>query len=125
VKGDELFFDLELFPHPGEELGIARTIVNIDQSEFSYEFNIFWIFEDVRSGRIFYGHDEGCSCPLPFENEIFDGPDNTTFAELTKDRYDTFEREFQYWARDAKLPFDEYMNSMDKVKEVINARDVS
>lgn len=33
-----------------------------------YEFNMFVVFRDIESGKLYYGQDAGCSCPTQFED---------------------------------------------------------
>ena len=42
----------------------------------SYEFHILVLWQDVKSGKLYYAVDSGCSCPTPFE-------DYQSLADLT------------------------------------------
>lgn len=33
----------------------------------SYQFDMLVVWEDA-FGKLFFAHDKGCSCPIPFEN---------------------------------------------------------
>jgi hypothetical protein len=34
----------------------------------SYAFDMFGVWRDPETDKLYYGHDSGCSCPSPFEN---------------------------------------------------------
>jgi hypothetical protein len=66
-----------------------ETIAMIEDPQANYSFDNFWIFKHKASGRIFYGQDSGCSCPTPFEDDYWGGPDDTSFIEVVKGPTDT------------------------------------
>lgn len=51
--------------HP-EKCGLV--ILNTLEANLSYEFDIFVLWKDIETGRVYFGHDSGCSCPTPFED---------------------------------------------------------
>lgn len=50
-----------------EDFGL-RIIACIDLSDGYYQFDYFVVWEEIETGRLFYGEDSGCSCPAPFED---------------------------------------------------------
>lgn len=79
MNGDVIHSGYESVP---ENLKV-RTIGQINDPDADYSFDYFWVFEHIASGRLFYGRDSGCSCPSPFENDHFNGPNDTSFTEIT------------------------------------------
>jgi|SRR5882724_383457 len=69
----------------------------LDQPDMCYEYNTFIVLKHNGSGRIFFAHDSGCSCPTPFEDYHFsvteDGIISTNLTELTKASQAAFEAE--------------------------------
>lgn len=45
------------------------------QDGLDYEFHILAIWKD-KDGNIYWEEDSGCSCPIPFEDCRFNGPDD-------------------------------------------------
>lgn len=80
--------------HQPEKFGLEILGVLSDPAEY-YDFDWFvvWKHED---GRIFYGEDQGCSCPSPFE----------TFTSLERANEVTSVEEFEGSVI-------EYYNSLD------------
>ena len=47
------------------------SVDSLDESGLCYEFNTLMVVKHKATGRVFYAHDSGCSCPTPFENFSF------------------------------------------------------
>jgi hypothetical protein len=107
VPGNAIHYGYETVP---DDLKV-KTIDTIADPAASYSFDDFWVFQHINSGRIFYGSDSGCSCPTPFENENWGGPDDTTFTEVTRTNFDDFVREL--WAH-----CNEHKELQDQKREV-------
>lgn len=58
-------YDLNMHGSP-EKWGL-RAFAEIDVAG-SYEFDMCCVWEDERTGDLFYAFDSGCSCPTPFED---------------------------------------------------------
>lgn len=43
-------------------------IIRIDERDVSYSFDIVMLWEDLKTGKWYWAHDAGCSCPSPFED---------------------------------------------------------
>ncbi len=78
-----------------EKMGLES--ISDEDCAGSYEFNIFFVFRHVESGRIFWGRDSGCSCPHPFENMDFHGPDKHDYRELTQANWKEFQKDLEAW----------------------------
>jgi hypothetical protein len=50
-----------------EDFGL-KILGELDFSSGNYEFDLTIVFQDVKTGRIYYADDSGCSCPMPFED---------------------------------------------------------
>lgn len=83
-------------PHDDPEKKGLEIIADED-SAGSYEFDIFFVFRHVETGRIFWGRDSGCSCPHPFENMDFHGPDKHDYRELTHGNWKEFQKDLEEW----------------------------
>jgi hypothetical protein len=44
----------------------VETVGSVDVGE-QWEFNILLVLKDKSTGKLYYGTDAGCSCPVPFE----------------------------------------------------------
>ena len=65
--------------------------VGVLDEDLSYEYHTLVVLRHTESGRVFWAEDSGCSCPTPFEDEHFKGPDDTSMCELvTGDRMGVF-----------------------------------
>ena len=103
---------------------IGITLIGcMDDPNADYSFDLFFVFRDDASGRIFYGRDSGCSCPAPFENDTWNGPDDNTFDEVTKQTYDSFINEMwnDFYKGHSSLQ-DEKREIENKVKELLNVK---
>ena len=61
----------------------------------SYEFNILLVLRHIKSKRIFWTQDSGCSCPTPFGKHYFKSPDKNSLDEITLERFKEFERDVE------------------------------
>ena len=70
-----------------------ELIDSLDQPDMSYEFHILAAWRDKTTGEIFWSEDSGCSCPSPFEDCYYRGPEDTnlnrSMSEL-RDAIDNF-----------------------------------
>lgn len=61
-------------------------VCEIEQSNYSYEFDLWAIFFDPAAQTFYVGQDSGCSCPMPWERvstEDLEGP--YTFVEVLRE----------------------------------------
>lgn len=62
----DMMLDKNIYYNP-ESFGLS--IVGMVQDEsLSYEFDMFVVWKDKKTGRLYYQMDSGCSCPAPFED---------------------------------------------------------
>lgn len=61
-----------------------KVIAVLDEEDLCYEYDTVILWQDKATGRMYVGHDAGCSCPTPFED--FHSLDDMTevhkFADL-------------------------------------------
>ena len=93
-----------------------EIVACLDEDNLSYEYNTFIVLCHRPSGRLFYADDQGCSCPTPFENYHFKGPDDTNLTEINPDNFDPFVTEFENWCKGAKIKSDEMDDVIKSVK---------
>lgn len=43
--------------------------IEFDEPNYSFDFGVVW---KTKNNKFYYGHDSGCSCPTPFEDEGID-----------------------------------------------------
>lgn len=99
-------------------IGIT-SLGELDDPEADYSFDILFVFKDDASNRVFYGRDSGCSCPSPFEDFTWDGPDKNSFTEVTKANFESFINVL--WAEYYRGYYtDEKREIENKVKKVLN-----
>ena len=68
----------------------------LDEDGLSYEYNTLLVVKHEPTGRLFYATDAGCSCPTPFEDYHFYGPDHTNMTEIKAgDSFTSFQREVE------------------------------
>ncbi len=78
-----------------EKSGLVK-VGELDEAELSYEYNTLVVWRHEPSGRVFYARDSGCSCPTPFEDYTFSGPDDTNLTPITiGDSFASFTREVE------------------------------
>ncbi len=51
-----------------EKFGLT-VIGGVEWSDGAYEFDLTMVWRRDMDGRLFYGEDSGCSCPIPFEGQ--------------------------------------------------------
>lgn len=49
-----------------EKYGLS-TVKSLDIAG-AYEFDEIVVWRDAETGRMYVGHDSGCSCPVPFDH---------------------------------------------------------
>jgi hypothetical protein len=74
-------YDDNVYYHP-EKCGLIN-IGTLDEDDLSYEYNTLIVVQHTESGRLFWAQDRGCSCPIPFEDEQFTSPNDTSLEEIT------------------------------------------
>ena len=52
-----------------EDYGLIE-VLTLNLLEAMYEFDLFLVFIDVKTGKFYTAADSGCSCPSPFERFI-------------------------------------------------------
>lgn len=85
-----------------EKYGL-RTIGEVEWRDYSYEFDLTVVWQDINTGHLFTADDAGCSCPSPFDdiglNDLtpladWSAVNHHLLTRLTNERYDdTGERE--------------------------------
>jgi hypothetical protein len=98
-----------IYYHP-EELGLT-FIDEIDLGE-QYEFDIHVVFKDG-DGKLYYAHDSGCSCPVPFEG--YHGLQDLDI--ITKDNIESFESTIKGLDR---ITMAERMQFIDNIRKHLN-----
>lgn len=77
-----------------EDYGL-EIIESLADEDLSYEFDIFLIFRDKKSKKLYYAQDSGCSCPSPFEDYgKIDDLSKLNITSLPK-----FKSEFTDWCK--------------------------
>ena len=61
------------------------------EKEPEYDFDIVCLWQHEESGKVYFAADSGCSCPTPFEDYRFNGPDDHNLTELTRGTWREFE----------------------------------
>jgi hypothetical protein len=51
-----------------EDYGL-KMLGSMELRNEPYEFDIVAVWQDVETDKVYYAHDSGCSCPVPFEYE--------------------------------------------------------
>ena len=107
------------FYYNPEKSGLT-ILTTLDESDMSYEFNTFVIWEH-KDGRLFYAEDSGCSCPTPFENFT----ELSSLNRITKTSLPYFEEELKAWNESAKLDIGTIQKTITLVKSKLrmNLRD--
>lgn len=49
-----------------EKYGL-EIVATVREEDSSYDYDIFVVWKD-KEGQLYYAHDSGCSCPVPFED---------------------------------------------------------
>lgn len=73
-----------------DNLGLTRLDM-LEEAGLSYEFHMLGVFQDNKTGRVFYAECAGCSCPSPFEDYHFNSADDTNMDEVTQFNFGRFE----------------------------------
>jgi hypothetical protein len=95
-----------------EPLGLV--IVDTLEAGECYEFDTLVVWRHVDSGRLYWAHDSGCSCPTPFENyhSIED------LEEITAASWPSFES----WVRGMVVPATERQDLLRQVGQALRQR---
>jgi len=93
-------------------------IGELDELDLSYAYNTLLVFRHDATGRVFYAHDAGCSCPSPFEDYNFNSPEDNNLDEITVASFDGFEREVN------KFPVSQHERNelIDSVKAALKGK---
>ena len=73
-------------------------------------FDMYIVWRNVVTGLLFYAHDSGCSCPIPF--------DDVEMKDLIPLTYATFE-DFRSWLSSGDLSMSEQFNLISKTREYL------
>ena|SRR3990167_3902905 len=52
-----------------EEFGLV-VVVEAEGNAEGYGFDLTVVWKEVKSGKLYWAHDSGCSCPSPFEDYV-------------------------------------------------------
>jgi hypothetical protein len=66
----------DLYYHP-EHHGLEE-VLEFDAHNAPWEFSLLWVVRETSTGKLYAATDEGCSCPVPFEDHTFP----TDFTEV-------------------------------------------
>jgi hypothetical protein len=67
-----------------------ELIHTLDEDNLSYEFNTIAIFRATETGKLYYAHSSGCSCPTPFEEYHYASADDNDLSEIRHENMDSF-----------------------------------
>jgi hypothetical protein len=104
-------------PYYNPELCGLTQVATLNQPDLDYQYNMMIVVMHVATGRLFFAQDSGCSCPTPFEEFRFDGPDDTDMEEITLANFDNFQRA----AGEFPVLQDERDEAIDSVKKLLTA----
>lgn len=114
-------WDKNVYYNP-EQLGL-EILGTLDEPNLSYEYNTFLVVRHPESGRVFWAQNSGCSCPTPFEDFYFRGPDNTDMDEATVLGFFRFEAEVMSFCnesyKEGRIPQHERVTLIDRVKRTL------
>jgi hypothetical protein len=70
-----------------------EIFAELDNPNLSYEYETLIVLKHVESGKFYWAHDSGCSCPTPFEdyNKIED------LSVLNRQTFGEFEHEVKHF----------------------------
>ena len=55
-----------------------EQVGGLDEPDLSYEFHVLGVWRYKPTGDLYWTTDSGCSCPSPFEDDYFYGPEDTS-----------------------------------------------
>lgn len=110
-------YDKNVF-YATDKLGLT-LVDSLDQPDLDYEFNTLIAIQHVESGRVFEAQSSGCSCPTPFEEYHFNGPDDTDMCEVTLNSFSGFETSTISWCKENHIPQHEMNSFIDNVKTAL------
>ncbi len=87
-------------------------IIDVLDASEPYYFNYFIVWKD-KENRLYYGQDDGCSCPVPF-----DGVGLDDIVEIKKETWEEFEREVHNF----NVSSEERISLLDKVKRILKKK---
>lgn len=108
--------------HSNPEKSGLKIIDSLDQPDLDYEFNTLIAVQHIESGRVFEAQSSGCSCPTPFEEYHFNGPDDTDMCEVTLDNFSGFETGIISWCKESHIPQHEMNSFIDNVKTALKGK---
>lgn len=68
-----------------EDFGLRIVEVH-ERPDLCYEFDMVVLWEDIKTGKRYWGADSGCSCPSPFED--YYSVSELNDLTFTKDEYE-------------------------------------
>lgn len=93
----------------------------MDREDLCYEYDTFIVLRHIPSGRLFYANDSGCSCPTPFEDFFFKGPDDTNMIEIRAGHaMDHFKAALEEWGKRAHIPIEKLDSTILTVRSYLN-----
>ena len=116
MTDDADLYDHNVFCSP-EKLDL-ELVETLEEDGLCYAYNTFIVVKHVPTGRLFYAEDSGCSCPTPFEEYKFKGPDDTDMAEVKLGhKLEEFEKRLLDWGSGAGIGIDELDDVVQKMKK--------
>lgn len=88
-------------------LETLTLVTDFEWSDEPYEFDLTRIYHHPDTNQIFYAHDSGCSCPMPFED--FNSIDDYTKADSLQAMFDVLKD-----TREDKCSHEEYNDEKDE-----------
>lgn len=115
-------YEHNVYSHP-ENVGL-ELIGALDEPDLSYEYNTLIAVNHKESGRVFWASNSGCSCPTPFEDFYFNGPDENNLEEVKLHNWSAFIASVKSWSlgydgETAKVPQHERDAFIDDVLRVL------
>lgn len=77
-----------------------EIVAELDEPGLSYAYNQLIVFNDVKTNRLYFAKDSGCSCPTPFEGYYYEGDGKTNMEAITSSNLDSFIQEMNNFPDD-------------------------
>lgn len=84
-----------------------KLLGELDEETLRYEFNKIGIFQHIKSGKVFYAHTSGCSCPGGYHEFNFVSILDNNLREITSHSMENFKMDVMNFpaAMDKKILF--------------------
>ena len=95
-----------------------EIFAELDNPNLSYEYETLIVLKHVESGKFYWAHDSGCSCPTPFE----DYGKLEDLTALTQQTFADFESEVKDFGYEPELMVAEKQDIVRKVKAALRSK---